>query len=163
MSHFPGHTAMPRVSPSHYGASNGQVAVSALGSGRACPTTVIASVHQALYGAVLSSQVSVRRVISCPIPEPVISRCTSLLGSTGLCVHAGQWSLPPRAALVAGPTRPHQVGHSRVLRFRNPVGTGAVKVRYIQPYNIQGVKQRDPSVLHDTVSLRGGGVYQRVP
>ena len=40
-------------------ASNGQVAVSALGSGRACPTTVIASVHQPLYGAV-----SVRSVFS---------------------------------------------------------------------------------------------------
>ena len=32
-------------------ASNGQVAVSALGSGRACPTTFIASVHWPLYGA----------------------------------------------------------------------------------------------------------------
>ena len=88
------------------GASNGQVAVSALGCGRACPTTVIASVHQPLYGAA-----SVLRVISSSIPDPVTSRCTSLLDSTGLCVHAGQWSLPPRAALVAGPTRPHQVGH----------------------------------------------------
>ena len=87
-------------------ASNGQVAVSTLRSGRASPTTVIASVHQPLYSAA-----SVQRVISSSIPDPVTSRCTSLLDSTGLCVHADQWSLPPRAALVAGPTRPPQVGH----------------------------------------------------
>ena len=100
-------------------ASNGQVAVSALGSSRACPTTVIviASVHQPLYGVVL-----VRRVSLSSIPDPVISRFTCLLDSTGLCAHAGQRSLPPRAALVAGPTRPHQVGLRWVLRFKKPSG-----------------------------------------
>ena len=72
--------------------------MSALGSGHACPTTVIASVHQPLYGAD-----SVRRVSLCSISDPVISRCTCLLDSTGLCVQLVKghplpglhWSLAP--------------------------------------------------------------------
>ena len=136
--------------------------MSALGSGHACPTTVIASVHRPLYGAI-----SVRRVISGSFLVPVASRCTRLLDSTGLCVNAGQRSFPPRVAVIAGPTRPHQVGLRRGLRFKNPVGTGAVKVSHIPTYNIQGVKQHDPSVLHDTVEAvegeSGAGDAERDP
>ena len=47
-------------------------------------------------------------------------------------MHPGQWSLPSCAAWIAGPIRPHLVGLCRNLRLKNPVGSGPVKVKYIQ-------------------------------
>ena len=40
-----------------------------------------------------------------------------------------------RAAAIAGPTRPHQVGLRRVLRLKNQVGTGMVRIK--ETFNIQ--------------------------
>ena len=77
----------------------------------------------------------------------------------------GEWRLcwsavsPLVYLLVAGPTRPVPLGTVIVvLRLKNPVGTGLVKVTYIQHTTIQcmggrgGVEDLDPAV-----SGRGGG------
>ena len=65
--------------------------------------------------------------------DPTSAGHFSCPGSTGLGVHAGQGSLPPRAAVVAGPIWPHLVGRCGGLRLKNPVGTGPVKVSGLEP------------------------------
>ena len=49
---------------------------------------------------------SARGLFSSSSLVPVSARCIRFLGSTGLCVHPGQRSLPSRGAAVAGPIRP---------------------------------------------------------
>ena len=90
------------------------------------------------------------------IPRPYLRWPLWLSGLYWLGVHAGQGSLPPRAAIVAGPIWPHLVGHCGGLRLKNPVGTGPVKVNAHTTHNIQGVWQRDPSVLHDSIEAMEG-------
>ena len=48
------------------------------------------------------------------------------------------------------------VGLGRGLRLKNPVGSGSVKTSKHTTYNTQGLKQRNPSVLHDTVEAVEG-------
>ena len=86
-------------------ASNGQVALSALGSGRACPTAVIAFCPSADTRRFHSARCVQRSALA---PAPAIR--AGCLGSTGFCVHPGQWSLPSCAAWIAGPIWPHMVG-----------------------------------------------------
>ena len=74
----------------------------------------------------------------CSSLDPTSAGHFSCPGSTGLGVHAGQGSLPPRAATVAGPIWPHLVGHCGGLRLKNPVGTGPVKVSAHTTHNISG-------------------------
>ena len=128
------------------GPQYGQAAVSALGSGRACPATVIAFCPWCQFSALL---LSVRRAGARPLTLPPLA--TLALRALGLCVHTGEGSLPPCVANLAGPIRPQLVGLVWGLRLKNPVGSGLVKVSLHTTCNIQGVKQRDPSVLHDTV------------
>ena len=60
--------------------------------------------------------------------------------------------------MFGGPIWPHLVGLRRGLRLKNPLGSGSVKDgQRHTTYNIQGVKQRDSSVLHDTVDAAEGG------
>ena len=48
------------------------------------------------------------------------------------------------------------VGLRGGLRLKNPVGTGLVKVSLHTTFNIHGVRQRDPSVLHDSMEAVEG-------
>ena len=74
----------------------------------------------------------------CSSLDPTSAGHFSCPGFSGLGVHAGQGSLPPRAAIVAGPIWPHLVGRCGGLRLKNPVGTGPVKVSAHTTHNIQG-------------------------
>ena len=60
----------------------------------------------------------------CSSLDPTSAGQVSCPGSTGLGVHAGQGSLPPRAANVAGPIWPHVVGRCGGLRLKNPTPRG---------------------------------------
>ena len=83
----------------------------------------------------------------------------------------GEWRLcwsavsPLVYLLVAGPTRPVPLGTVIVvLRLKNPVGTGLVKVTYIQHTTIQcmggrgGVEDLDPAVSQDIVDAVSSGL-----
>ena len=78
----------------HRRASNGVVALSALGSGRACPTTAVIAFCPSADARRFHSASYVQRSALAPAPA-IRAGC---LGSTGLCVHPGQWSLPSCAA-----------------------------------------------------------------
>ena len=91
-----------------------------------------------------------RSVSRCSSLDPASTSYTSASGSIGLGVHTGQGSLPPRVAMSAGPIQPRVVGLVRGLRLKNLVGPSLVKVSLHTTCNIEGVKQHDPSVLHDT-------------
>ena len=73
----------------------------------------------------------------CSSLDPTSAGHFSCPGSTGLG-HAGQGSLPPRAAIVAGVIWPHLVGRCGGLRLKNPVGTGPVKVSAHTTHNPRG-------------------------
>ena len=75
----------------------------------------------------------------CSSLDPTSAGRIGCPGSTGLGVHAGQGSPPPRVAIVAGPIWPHLVGRCGGLRLKNQVGTGPVKVSAHTTHNIQGV------------------------
>ena len=51
-----------------------------------------------------------------------------------------------------------RLGYLRGRRLKHPVGTGLVKVKGPATFNIQhsGVRQRDPSVLHNTIEAVEG-------
>ena len=83
----------------------------------------------------------------------------------------GEWRLcwsavsPLVYLLVAGPTRPVPLGTVIVvLRLKNPVGTGLVKVTYIQHTTIQcmggrgGVEDLDPAMSQDIVDAVSSGL-----
>ena len=65
------------------------------------------SCHRHLSNLPMFGGASARGLFSSSFLVPVSARCIRFLGSTGLCVHPGQWSLPSRGAAVAGPIRPH--------------------------------------------------------
>ena len=65
------------------------------------------SCHRHLSNLPMFGGASARGLFSSSFLAPVSARCIRFLGSTGLCVHPGQWSLPSRGAAVAGPIRPH--------------------------------------------------------
>ena len=65
------------------------------------------SCHRHLSNLPMFGGASARGLFSSSSLVPVSARCIRFLGSTGLCVHPGQWSLPSRGAAVAGPIRPH--------------------------------------------------------
>ena len=73
----------------------------------------------------LPSVVHHAKVITSSTLLPASTNCTGAPGSTGLCVHAGQGSLPPHVADVAGHIRPHEVVLRWGLKLKNPVGTGS--------------------------------------
>ena len=67
---------------------------------------------------------------------PASANCTGALGSTELCAHLGEGSLPPlQLATVAGPIQPHRVGLGRGLGLKTP---GSVEVSYIQHSTFRG-------------------------
>ena len=74
----------------------------------------------------------------CSTMDPTPAGHISCPGSIGLGVHAGQGSLPPRAAIVAGPIWPHLVGRCGGLRLKSLVGTGLVKVTAQTTHSIEG-------------------------
>ena len=118
------------------GAQYGQVAVSALGSGRACSATIIAFCPSC---QLVARPLSVRRTGVHPSSlDPTSAGHFSCPGSGGLGVHAGQGPLSPRAAIVAGPIWPHLVGRCGGLRLKNLVGTGPVKVSAHTTHSIPG-------------------------
>ena len=114
------------------------------------------SCHRLLSISPLHGAFTVRSLIPSSAIVPVSACCTGALGSTGLCVFLGRGSFPARAAWIAGPTRPHQLVLQRVLRLKSPVATGMAKIKEHSTHNIQGVKERDPSVLHDTAEAAEG-------
>ena len=65
------------------------------------------SCHRHLSNLPMFGGASARGLFSSSSLVPVSARCIRFLGSTGLCVHPGQRSLPSRGAAVAGPIRPH--------------------------------------------------------
>ena len=65
------------------------------------------SCHRHLSNLPMFGGASARGLFSSSYLVPVSARCIRFLGSTGLCVHPGQRSLPSRGAAVAGPIRPH--------------------------------------------------------
>ena len=65
------------------------------------------SCHRHLSNLPMFGGASARGLFSSSFLVPVSARCIRFLGSTGLGVHPGQWSLPSRGAAVAGPIRPH--------------------------------------------------------
>ena len=119
-------------------ASNGQVALSALGCGRARLTAFIASVQRTnvwhFHGMMCSSL------------NPAWAILAGGLGSIGLCLHLGQGSLPC-CATRASPTSLRKFGHLRDLRLKIPVGSGTSEISQHTTYNIQGVKHCDPLVF----------------
>ena len=134
------------------GPQYGQVAVSALGPGRACPATVIAFCPCCqLVARAFSVRANWRSAL-----DPTSAGHFSCPGSTGLGVHAGQGSLPPSAAIVAGPIWPHLVGPCGGLRLKNPVGTGLVKVSAHTTHNIQGGGGTTCRSLGGTYVIFGG-------
>ena len=99
-----------------------------------------------MYGASAGRSVS-----RCSSLDPASTSYTGASGSIGLGVHTGHGSLPPRVATSGGPIWPHVVRLVHGLGLKIPMGSGLVKVGLHTTCNIQGVKQRDPPVLHDTV------------
>ena len=69
--------------------------------------------------------------------------------------------------MSAGPIQPHVVGLGWGLGLKTPVGSGLVKVSKHTTFNTQRVKQRNPSVLHDTVEAvegeAGAELSERAP
>ena len=114
-----------------FGPQYGPVAVSALGSGRACPATVIAFCPSC---QLVARPLSVRRTGVHPLPTS--AGHISCPGSTGLGVHAGQGSLP---VCLGGGGGANGGGGGGKAGFLCSAG---VRCRKAEPCELRGTEER---------------------